>query len=55
MLEVEHALVKAYGWSLYDIDRTDAESLLQFIFYDPEAAPREKPTRRVHCDQVTWL
>ena len=50
MLEIEHALVKAYGWSLYDIDRTDAVSLLSFIFYKSEAPA---VTRRAYCDQVS--
>jgi hypothetical protein len=46
--------VKSLGWSLYDIDRTDAGSLIPFIlrFTRQEAKPAGKKTKRVFCDQV---
>jgi len=48
--------VELYHWSLYDIDRTDIESLLDFVFHRPKA----KATQRswgmlVPCDMVSWL
>ena len=54
MLDIEHALVKAYGWSLYDIDRTDVDSLLPFILHNPDGTQKPQEVRK-YCDQVTWL
>lgn len=46
------------GWSLYDIDETDIESLLPFVFRYPEYLKEHdgkgstKNTARVFADQV---
>jgi len=53
VLDIEHALVKAYGWSLYDIDRTDVDSLLPFILHTP--GQKESREVRKYCDEVSWL
>ena len=53
VLEIEHTIVAAFGWSLYDIDRTDVDSLLPFLFHKTDAQPVTK--QRVYCDQVDWL
>lgn len=43
MLQFKHTIVKAFGWSLHDIDETDIESLLAFFlhkeaeFKDPDS------------------
>jgi hypothetical protein len=58
-----------FGWSLYEIDRTDIESLLPFVMHAPKnnhGAPMSTSDtetqsvvtnrkNRVFCDQVNWL
>jgi transketolase N-terminal domain/subunit len=51
---MEAALVKAFGWSLRDIDETDIESLLPFIFRMNATAGGGEP-KRVYCDEVDLL
>jgi len=46
-----------FHWSLRDIDLTDIESLIPFVFHyatwkNGKAAPRKKV---VYADQVNWL
>jgi hypothetical protein len=54
MVDIEVKLVQAYTWSLYDIDRTDIESLLPFI--GRLAGPGLPAAGSVvYCDQVSWL
>jgi len=61
MLGLKASLVKAFGWSLYDIDNTDIESLMPFIFEitgnQDKSGKREKKIRRVFCDDpsASWL
>jgi len=57
---LEIALVKAFGWSLRDIDETAVESLLPFIkrlTADPAGDRRgtSPPIKTVFVDQVDWL
>ncbi len=56
--------MKAFGWSLYEIDRTDIESLLPFVMHAaitpgegrPEIAHAELGAKKqLFCDQVKWL
>jgi hypothetical protein len=54
-LEVESVLVKAFGWSLYDIDRTDIESLIPFFFYIARGDGQAQPSNLVYCDQASWI
>jgi hypothetical protein len=62
-VDLEIALARALGWSLYDIDRTDVSSLVPFVLRLLErneiqpgtGQPRKtgKPkVHRVYCDQV---
>lgn len=51
-----------FGWSLYEIDRTDIESLLAFVMHTPAdnnhrdtETPRKTVKREIYCDQVSWL
>lgn len=52
-------MVKAFGWSLRDLDETDIETLLPFVyrFTATEGASGSNPARprRVYVDQVDWL
>lgn len=62
---MELALVRAFGWSLRDIDETDIESLLPFIGMvirkGQEAAGEvrrmqaARPKGRKFADEVGWL
>jgi hypothetical protein len=52
--------VDLFGWSLQEIDETNMESLLPFIFHYPkwkrnksEIAPGLANT--TYCDEVNWL
>jgi len=51
MIEIEVQLAKAFNWSLYDIDETDAAHLLEFINH---LTGRQAPPR-IYADQVSWL
>lgn len=44
-------MVKAFGWSLRDIDETAIESMLPFLY----RASKGKAPERVYADQVDWL
>ena len=48
--------MKLFSWSIYEIGRTDAQSLLRFVNYYPTWAAKSeggaKPTQRVYADQV---
>jgi len=58
-------MVERFGWSLFEIDQTDFESLLRFVFYATRQAPKEKAFARKpavarlpgqkFCDEVRWL
>lgn len=43
-------MVKAFGWSLYDIDETDVTSLTRFL--GRLGAPAAS---MAYCDQVDWM
>jgi hypothetical protein len=53
VLELEQALVQRYGWSLRELDLTDIESLLPFVFYQGRTAAA--PKKITYCDQVDFL
>lgn len=36
MLRLKHSAVRAYGWSLHDIDETDIDSLFAFALFKPD-------------------
>jgi len=50
--------VRAFNWSLGEIDRTDVESMLPFLrrFNATSGkAGAAVPARAAYCDQVSWL
>lgn len=48
--------MKAFGWSLREIDETNAESLIPFIRrFNLQESGSDKQEKRVYCDQVSWL
>ena len=59
------ALVNAFGWSLFDIDNTDLESLMPFVeqvIKNTEKGRQSKNVKgaykRVYCDDpavTSWL
>lgn len=53
MVEIEIQLAKTLGWSLHDIDETDAAHLLAFIAQLTGVKARTEP--RAYIDQVRWL
>lgn len=57
MLDLEISLVRALGWSLAEIDRTDAESLMAFLdrFNETDGGENIPQAQRAYCDQVDWL
>lgn len=46
-------VVERYGWSLYEIDLTDIESLIPFVFRTTSG--NRKAKTETYCDQVDWL
>jgi hypothetical protein len=57
ILDLECSFFEMFHWSLYDVDRTDIESLLPFVFHYPQWKKKSKnPTsRQMYIDQVGWL
>jgi hypothetical protein len=54
MIDIEISLVKAFSWSLRDIDETDVESLMPFIHR--LGRKKEAPgARKAYVDEVGWL
>ena len=51
---MDRMLVKQFGWSLYDIDRTDMENLLLFLQHYGDEQKVEKE-RAAYCDEVDFL
>lgn len=49
--ELTVTLVKAFGWSLRELDDTDIETLMPFVGHFAGARARNK----VYCDEVNWL
>lgn len=54
MLDLECMLVDLFHWSLRDIDDTDIETLIPFVFRYPAYKKRAKGGRQkeVYADQV---
>jgi hypothetical protein len=47
-----------FHWSLHEIDQTDIESLIPFVFHYPhwkETRFRGNGRKRVYADQIDWL
>jgi hypothetical protein len=42
--------VEAHHWSLREIDLTDIESLIPFLFYQPG-----EKVQKTYCDEVDFL
>lgn len=56
LVDLEIAMVKAFGWSLYEIDETEIESMMDFVERLTETAAGRTPyTPNIYCDQVEWL
>lgn len=58
ILDLECALVDSTGWSLVDIDATDIDSLIPFMFRYPswKGESKTKQTRRkLYADEASWL
>jgi hypothetical protein len=58
-LSLECALVELTGWSLLDIDATDIESLIPFMFEYPKWKARQaRPLaqrQEIYADDANWL
>jgi len=54
-VELEIQMVKAFGWSLHDIDETDIESLLPFIHRFTPAGDRPATKKTVNFVEVQDL
>lgn len=59
MASLELALVKAFGWSLWDIDNTSVESLLPVLakITSGSKSGATAKSKKVFCDQAGagWL
>ena len=53
-LDLEARLVERYGWSIYEMDQTDVESLMLFV-HRLTADKSGARTKRVYIDQVSGL
>jgi|GEM_PF-2689187 len=53
---MERVLIERFHWSLYDLDRTDIESLFPFFFHLSAAADsNQQPVQLRYADQVPWM
>jgi hypothetical protein len=49
-------LVKIFSWSIYDLDRTDIESLIPFFFYLARGDSGQGSSAQLaYCDQADWI
>lgn len=64
VLALEYSLATQFGWSLYDIDKTDMMSLIPFVYYAgyraaehrPQNQPeKQQPRRLAYVDEVNFL
>lgn len=58
MVDLKISLVERFGWTLRDIDETDIDSLLPFVYRLAERnrfTELEKKPPPAYCDQVSWL
>jgi len=58
VLDLEYMLVSMFHWSLREIDETDIESLIPFVFRFPSWKSGQKAgggRKQVYADQVDWL
>lgn len=63
MLQFKYAIANRFGWSLYEIDETDFESLFAFATYNPDKRQGDPDTRiidghiskRVQGAPPSWL
>jgi hypothetical protein len=51
--------VELFHWSLHDIDHTDIESLIPFVFHYPQWKEQRfhgngNPRRTLFADEVDW-
>ena len=53
LIDLEVSLVKAFGWSLKDIDETDVESLIAFL--GRMTGQSAGSQRKAFCDEVSFL
>lgn len=54
MLAIERTLAEKLNWSLYDMDRTDIESMIPFIFYVADSKNKQQ-RKVVYADEADWL
>jgi hypothetical protein len=56
LTDLEISLVRAFNWSLHDIDETAVESLLPFVgrFGKQKGSP-PAAKRTAYADEVDWL
>jgi hypothetical protein len=54
MIEIEIQLAKAFNWSLYDIDETDASHLMEFINHLTGGSDKTV-VHRAYIDEVSWI
>lgn len=54
---MERVLIERFQWSLYDLDRTDIESLFPFFFHlSAAASKKDAPVKQyAYADQVPWM
>jgi hypothetical protein len=52
LVDLEISLVRAFGWSLHDIDETAVESLLPFV---GRFARKPEVRKTAYADEVDWL
>ena len=56
LIDLEIAMVRAFGWSLRDIDETDIGSLIPFIGRLTDTMGKSgSGSRRGYADEVGWL
>ena len=51
-MEIQLTLVKSFGWSLSDIDRTDAVSLFDFVRHVAGRSGEGRPGKQLFAEDV---
>lgn len=50
-MDIQLMLVKSFGWSLADIDRTDSRSLFDFVRH---VSSKGSSNKQLYAENVDW-
>ncbi len=55
IIDMEISLINVFGWSMYDIDETDIESLFPFMNLFVGGHKKPVKSNRIYAEQMQWF